>query len=330
MVWELKMTSPLVSIIIPVRNAESIIGECLDNLRKLDYPPERYEIIVADSLSTDRTLDIARKFGAKIVTTPKRSVCAGRNAGFEIARGYLVAFSDADCIMKRDWLKNAIKYFSDERVGGVGGPNLVPSDDGLFSHAVDVLFAYAYYLTGAGPVRILDHVVEAPSYGSNTIFRREALERVMPVSEELIEGEDIEMNNLIAKLGYTLLYVPDVIVWHKRRCTPRSWLKQMYGYGIGRFLAGRRNPSLFHYMHILAGMSIILVLSLLLYGIFVWPRLLGILAGIGVLLTVCSFLMALWDKRDVRVALVFPLVACLAVLGWSAGFLRAWLAPVRK
>ncbi len=319
------MRTPFVSIVIPVRNAESILGECLLSLQELDYPRDSYEVIIADSLSTDRTREIARQFGARVATTPKRSVCAGRNAGFNISRGDLVAFSDADCVMYKDWLKNAIKYFADEKVAAVGGPNLVPDDDSCFSQAVDVQFAYSYYITQAAPVRVLARVIESRSHGSNIIFRKDILDKVMPMSEELIEGEDVEMNNRIADMGYKLLYVPDVIVWHKRRATPRSWFKQMYGYGIGRFIVGHRDRAAFNYMHILIGGIIPLFFLVLLAALFLWPILLKILFGFFVLITAALFLLALWDKKSLRVALWFPVVAYCSVGGWSAGFLRAML-----
>ncbi len=321
------MTLPFVSIVIPVRNSEAILGECLRSLKKLDYPPDRYEIIIADSVSTDRTREIARDYGARVVSTEKRSVCAGRNVGFSTAKGELVAFSDADCVMAPDWLKNAVKYFADERVAGIGGPNLVPGDDPPFSQAVDVQFAYARHLIGAAPVRVMSRVIESRAHGSNVIYRKNVLDRVMPMCESLIEGEDVEMNNRIVKLGYKLLYVPDVVVWHKRRTTPRKWFRQMYGYGIGRYLVGKRDPFALNLSHLIGGLIIPLFLVTILVGLLWIPIVLSVLGALIIIFLAAAFGLALADKKQFQVALWFPVVAGLAAAGWSIGFLRAWWNP---
>lgn len=319
------MTTPFVSIVIPVRNAASIIGDCLESLHKLDYPPDRYEVIIADSLSTDNTCEIARSYGARITSTPVRSVCAGRNAGFAAAKGDLIAFSDADCVMTADWLKNSLKYFTDEKVAAVGGPNLVPLDDSYFSRAVDVQFAFSYHLTSAAPVRVLDRVIESRSHGSNIIFRKKVLDRVMPMSEELIEGEDVAMNYRITELGYKLLYVPDVIVYHRRRSTPKRWFKQMYTYGIGRWLVRKQDRATFNLVHSLIGVGIPLFLPILLVVFLVIPGVRFPLLAAFILLTLTLFIAAGIDAKNIRVAAWFPLVAYLSLLGWLAGFVRAAL-----
>ena len=104
---------PFVSVIIPTKNEEALIGNGLSSLKDLDYPPERLEIIIADGLSSDRTAEIAESYGAEVVLDHRKSVASGRNAAFAVARGELIAISDADCTMDRNWLKNCLKYFQD-------------------------------------------------------------------------------------------------------------------------------------------------------------------------------------------------------------------------
>jgi len=319
------MKVPFVSIVIPVRNVEKILPDCLQSLIHLEYPRDRYEIIIADSLSSDSTCQIAVNYGARVVSTPERSVCAGRNTGFKASKGELVAFSDADCTMDKKWLINALKYFQDDSVAAVGGPNLVPPDDSHFSQAVDVQFALAFYIIKAAPVRILDRVIETRSHGSNVIFRKDVLERVMPVPSELIEGEDVEMNNRVSRLGYKLLYVPDVIVWHRRRSNPRRWFKQMYTYGIGKFLVCKKDKSACNPLHIVLGGVLPILSAAVLVLILTNPELFTPLLVLAGVITFGLMLGALWDKKNLLVAIWFPVVACLSLAGWSLGFLRAAL-----
>ena len=89
---------PLVSIIIPVKNEERMLDKCLKSLQGVEYPKERLEIIVSDGHSTDKSKEIALRYGTKMVTNDKEIVVSGRNRGFEISKGDIVVFTEADCI----------------------------------------------------------------------------------------------------------------------------------------------------------------------------------------------------------------------------------------
>lgn len=90
---------PFVSILIPTRNNEGDIERCLRSLNSLDYPKDRYEAIVVDGHSTDRTVDIAKSLNAKVVYDlgGGKGRVHGLNAGIDCAEGDYIAFTDADC-----------------------------------------------------------------------------------------------------------------------------------------------------------------------------------------------------------------------------------------
>ncbi|RJQ39376.1 MAG: glycosyltransferase [Dehalococcoidia bacterium] len=102
----------MISIIIPALNEEKLLPACLDSLRKQDYSGE-YEIIVADNGSRDRTADIARSFGARVIACrEKRSVFFARQVGADTARGDIIAQADADTVYPSDWLKRISGWFA--------------------------------------------------------------------------------------------------------------------------------------------------------------------------------------------------------------------------
>ena len=102
----------MISIVIPALNEESLLSDCLRSLRTQEYKGE-YEIIVADNGSTDATADIARKFGAKVVTCSEiKSVFYARQAGAEAAQGDIIAQADADTIYPKDWLHRIADTFT--------------------------------------------------------------------------------------------------------------------------------------------------------------------------------------------------------------------------
>ena len=112
-----------VSVIIPVYNRERTIEKCIQFLLNLDYPKERIEIIFVDS-STDNTPRILSKYnGSNIIVLyqKKQGISPARNLGIENSNGEIIAFIDSDCFADRKWLKNLIKVFSNEQIGGVGG-----------------------------------------------------------------------------------------------------------------------------------------------------------------------------------------------------------------
>jgi len=98
---------PLVSIIIPALNEEKYISKLLGSLAKQTY--KNFEIIVADAGSTDKTVEIARHFGALIVKggMPAR----GRNNGAKAGKGDYFIFLDADVIVDSNFIEKAIKEF---------------------------------------------------------------------------------------------------------------------------------------------------------------------------------------------------------------------------
>jgi len=320
---------PLVSIIIPTKNVESIIGHCLKSLQKINYPKNKFEVIISDNDSSDKTPEIVKIYKYKYISTPKRSVCVGRNEGFKAAQGELVAFSDADCIMDKDWIRNSIKYFEDPTVGGVGGPNITPDDETAFGKAVGFILNQAIFSAGSIHGRILKQKREVKSIpGCNAIYRKTALEKVMPMDENLVEAEDYVMNQKIRALGYRLLYTPDTIVWHYRRPLPKKFFKQIYRYAIGRLLIGKKNKKNINLVHIVVGFGLpifFLISALLLYKNFV---LFIVFIAITLLFLIIYFFVALIKLKSLKAAIFVPLTITILFSAWSIGFLRELFIPV--
>jgi glycosyltransferase involved in cell wall biosynthesis len=109
-----------VSIIIPAYNEEDNIAKCLQSINAQMEQGIDYEIIVVDNGSTDRTREIAEKLKAKVFALPEVNISALRNFGAEASSGDILAFLDADCLVKDGWLKNAVSILDDPAVAMVG------------------------------------------------------------------------------------------------------------------------------------------------------------------------------------------------------------------
>ena len=93
-----------ISVVIPVKNSEATIGECIEAVKRSDF--NDFEIIVVDDNSTDNSIDIARSCGCKIVKSKgEGGVSAARNFGAEAADSDIILFIDADIILRENSLK---------------------------------------------------------------------------------------------------------------------------------------------------------------------------------------------------------------------------------
>lgn len=320
---------PFVSIVIPVKNEERILARCLESIRNLDYPPDRFEVIVADSMSTDKSRHIAETYGARVVPNGKGTVVAGRNRGFEAARGDFIAFTDADCVVSRGWLAAAVRAFDSDDIAGVGGVTVFPEDATEFQKAVNVLFALA------GLAGSTSHLEDGPERreaddlpGCNACYRRSALETVMPVDENLLTAEDVWMNRLLRRHGYSLVFCRDVMLWHHRRSTPWSFCRQMYRFAIGRVQAGRRDAALLRPVHVLAGLGLPLLVAVA--AVLHVCKLDIAIAAVLILCCGASVILGMVRTRSVKAAVWVPAVMALFAAAWSAGFLRELLFPMRN
>ncbi|MEK7539908.1 MAG: glycosyltransferase family A protein, partial [Patescibacteria group bacterium] len=114
---------PFVSVVVPAHNEEGRLGMTLDLLKRQTYPRDKFEIIVVDNNSTDRTAEVARAAGARVITEPHPGVAWAREAGWKVATGEIVLSTDADVQPPENWMEQVVHKFSThpELVGLTGG-----------------------------------------------------------------------------------------------------------------------------------------------------------------------------------------------------------------
>jgi cellulose synthase/poly-beta-1,6-N-acetylglucosamine synthase-like glycosyltransferase len=107
---------PTVSLIVAAYNEESVIERRIENLRALDYPPDKLEIVVTSDAPTDRTEELAQAAGARVVRNPRGGKVAAQNRAVRETTGEIVAFSDANATWAPDALRRLVRSFADEDV----------------------------------------------------------------------------------------------------------------------------------------------------------------------------------------------------------------------
>src|SRR5512139_3857761 len=95
----------MISVVVPSYNEEKNIAACLESLSNQTIARDEYEIIVVDGNSKDRTREIAAQYADLVFIQTSRKVGGARNDGAQKAKGEILATTDADSIIPRDWLE---------------------------------------------------------------------------------------------------------------------------------------------------------------------------------------------------------------------------------
>lgn len=109
-----------ISVIIPAFNEEKNLDKCLTSLQNQKIKP--FEVLVIDNNSKDKTVEIAKKFGCRVVREKKQGISFARNKGFDEAYGDVILRTDADTVLPSDWIERMQKHFENPKVGRVTGP----------------------------------------------------------------------------------------------------------------------------------------------------------------------------------------------------------------
>jgi glycosyltransferase involved in cell wall biosynthesis len=215
---------PRVSVIVPVYNGEGTIEECVESIFALSFPRDEIELLLIDNDSSDGTAAILDRFrgDAKILSEKKRGPSAARNRGLANASGDIIAFTDADCTVHREWLTHLIEPLTEERAGISGGTILSkrPCND----------------VEEFGE-RIHDHRLaieyDSPPYAitMNWASPRAVLEEVGWFDEELLRCEDCDLSYRILAAGYRIAYAPDAIIYHRNEETIEGLAAEGYAHG---------------------------------------------------------------------------------------------------
>lgn len=208
--------NPRVSLYIPCYNVERFVSRCIDGVLAQSYPAD--EILIIDDGSTDRTIELAKKYPVTIIRHPQnRGLAAARNTGLRNARNELVASLDADCIADHCWLETLVGEMKTDKVAVTGGKLIETVLESLADR-----WRRAHMTQDWGEQRL-----ENPSfmYGNNTLMRKSAAKNVGWYDEShRTNGEDLDMSRRLMKAGYTCIYQPKAVVGHLRQDNLRSIL----------------------------------------------------------------------------------------------------------
>ena len=295
---------PTISVIIAARPGQDHI-QAVDATRRLDYPPEKLELIVARG------------------TQP----AVQRNVAIREAKGEWIYFLDDDSMPPRDNLRKVIGYLQRPGVEMVGGPNLCPEDapplEQAFALVMSSWLAFgpsrARY-AGVGSVR---ETGEKELILCNLMARRSTLVALKGFDESLYPNEENALMDTLRAQGGKMLYDPGFWVHRRPRKSLKSFIRMLLTYGRGRAEQFRLHPTLGSAPNFVPPLfCVYLPLAAVLRGPWLWP--LGVYA-LAVAVQCLTATSGAWLTR----LRAMPLIL-LTHLCYGAGFWRGLMGKYRS
>lgn len=198
------MKHPSVTVIVPVRNEERLLRRCLASLTKQETS-RPYEILVVDGNSTDKSRDIAKHFGVRVIMQKTPGKVYGFIEGVAAADADILCFTEADCVVPKDWVERIASYMEiHPDVSAItgwyvfDGANIVQSGFTLLGHALMHIFNRLYF--GHHTIRASNSAIRKDAYGKSGGF-----------SPDIEELYDMEIANRLCPYGAVGL-LPSLIV----------------------------------------------------------------------------------------------------------------------
>jgi rhamnosyltransferase len=197
----------MVSIVIRTYNEQKHLEELLTAIKSQNYTD--YEIIIVDSGSTDKTLEIAKNFKCKIVNIKKEDFSFGYslNKGIAAAKGDFCVFVSGHCIpINYDWLDNLIKPFEDENVAISYGRQIGVESSKFSEHMI---------FNSWFPEESVKKQLTSFCNNANSALRKSVWKKIAKYDEKVSGLEDLVLAEYLLKTTpYYLSYVADSVIYH--------------------------------------------------------------------------------------------------------------------
>lgn len=203
-------SSPVISVIVPVFNGEDLIGDCIESLLAVDYPRDRFEIIIVDNNSTDSTREIVGRYPVILHQESIQGAGAARQAGVMISRGDIIATTDADCVVEPGWAKAIEKTFNDPDADAAIG-----FADGINKNIHARFFQKRWeesWFKRTPQGLVLKH---SGIDSRNCAFRRDVLLRCGSFDPRITFCADLHLSLRLNAAKCHIVFAPDMRVWHK-------------------------------------------------------------------------------------------------------------------
>jgi GT2 family glycosyltransferase len=226
------------SIIVPFGTLGTYLRETVRHI--IELRDGDWELILVPDEPTASEWDDER---IRILASGRVGPAAKRDLAARASQRDVLVFLDDDSYPAADLLTVARPYFDDPGVAAIGGPAITPPEDGFWQRVSGAVFLSR--LSGGSPERYVPvgpvrSVRDWPSV--NFMIRRDDFLAIGGFDTAFWPGEDTKLCLDLTRTGRTILYVPELTVWHHRRGSLAAHLKQVGAYGLHRGFFAKKYP----------------------------------------------------------------------------------------
>jgi glycosyltransferase involved in cell wall biosynthesis len=224
---------PMFTVVIPTYDRPRQLANCLSAMAEIDYPRDRFQVIVVDDESPEAPEEVIDAFRDRLdltlIVQPHGGPAIARNTGAARARGEFLAFTDDDCTPAPDWLWRFAARFADAPDHAIGGRVINRLPDNVYSTASQALvdYLYAYFSSRQGRF-----------FTSNNLAVATARFRAIGgfhISIPLPAAEDREFCIRWVRHGQPLLYAHEAVIHHAHVLDFSRFWRQHFNYGRGAY-----------------------------------------------------------------------------------------------
>ncbi len=259
-----------VSIIIPCRNEEAYIEQCIDSFLSQTYPNELVQIIIADGMSNDGTRDIIKAYQEKynnifLLDNLELTAPTGMNKGIEFSDSDIIIIFGAHAYAEKNFVLENVLALENEEIGCSGGP-ITTISDGVVGNAIanamscpfgvgNALFRFANKET----------FVDTVAFGA---YRKKVLDEIGLFDEQLVRNQDDELNFRVIKSGKKILLSPKIKSIYYSRGSLSKLYKQYFQYGFWKVRVIQKHKKPASIRHLIPVLFVIYIFLGIILGIF--------------------------------------------------------------
>ena len=315
--------TPSYSFIIPVYNRPDEIRELLESLAKQTYS-SAFEVVVVEDGSEDDAKEVVDTFQGNLTISYIFKDNSGpgdsRNEGMRKARGDYFIILDSDCVLPPNYLEIVDRSLDLEFVHCFGGPDSDTDEFTTVQRAIN--YSMTSPLTTGGLRGGKRSLTRFQPRSFNMGLSKEAFQRSGGFGK-IHPGEDPDLVIRLWKLGYATRLFPDAVVFHKRRIDFKSFLRQVYRFGVVRAILNSWHPETQSLMYWLPTIFIAGILDMVFYGIIGWPMVTFALSMVYITYLLLIFFHSLFTTGNFLAALLSPFTTILQFIGYGWGFIKS-------
>lgn len=321
---------PYVSIVIPMRNEAEYIETCLQSILQGDYQLEKIEILIADGMSDDMSIDIAKNVfknngfkNFKIFSNTKQIVSTGLNMAIKYSLHNIIIRMDSHAIYDKAYITESVKALLANKGDAVGGV-VTPVGYGCLGESI-ALAANSKLGTGNAKYRSASEECLVDTVWNGCWFKKTLIE-LSGFNEDWVVNQDAEMNNRLKNSGKKLFISPKIKAQYVVRNKLSKLARQYFRYGFWRVKTNLAYPNLVNYRQLLPAGFMLLLIGLFLVGLLLsWlPLMMTLLSYFSLLFVHSLFL----TRKRVANLFLLPIVFATMHLSWGSGYwmgLFKWL-----